>query len=68
MAETQSPLESQTMLLAVIGSISSLAVMFGYVPLTAEQMGAIATTLCMLFAFLRTVSKGEKISIKKVTE
>lgn len=67
MADEQYPWESQTMLIAFLGTAASLAASFGLVQLTAEQISALGVMLFPLIAALRKWSGGEKIVLKKVS-
>lgn len=62
---TKKPWQSQTELIAVLGTTASFAQMFGYVALTPEQIGMIGAGLFTLIGLVRTWSNGEKIVLKK---
>jgi hypothetical protein len=67
MADEQYPWESQTMLIAFLGTAASLAASFGLVQLTTEQISALGVMLFPLIAALRKWSGGEKIVLTKVS-
>lgn len=62
----QYPWESQTMLIAFLGTAASLATSFGLIQLTTEQIAALGVILFPLIGALRKWSGGEKIVLKKV--
>jgi hypothetical protein len=62
----QFPWESQTMLIAFLGTAASLAASFGMVELTTQQISAIGIILFPLIGALRKWSNGEKIVLKKI--
>jgi len=61
----QYPWESQTMLIAFLGTLGSLLASLGVVQLTAEQISALGVLLFPLIAALRVWSGGEKIVLRK---
>jgi len=65
MADEQFPWESQTMLIAFLGTVASLAASVGMIELTAQQIAAIGIILFPLIGALRKWSNGEKIVMKK---
>ncbi|MCK9571050.1 hypothetical protein M0R72_19030 [Candidatus Pacearchaeota archaeon] len=67
MADEQYPWESQTMLIAFLGTMASLAASFGLIQLSVEQIAAIGTVLFPMIAALRKWSGGEKIVMKKAS-
>ncbi len=67
MVDEQYPWESQTMLIAFLGTMASLAASFGLIQLSVEQIAAIGTVLFPMIAALRKWSGGEKIVMKKAS-
>jgi hypothetical protein len=65
MADEQFPWESQTMLIAFLGTVASLAASFGMIELSAQQIATIGMILFPLIGALRKWSNGEKIVMKK---
>lgn len=61
----QYPWESQIALVAFLGTLASLATMFGFVSLTPEQIAALGVVIFPLIVALRKWSNGEKIVLRK---
>ncbi|OPY54717.1 MAG: hypothetical protein A4E48_00296 [Methanosaeta sp. PtaU1.Bin060] len=68
MAPEQYPWESQTMLIAFLGTLASLAAMCGFVVPTTEQIAALGIVLFPLIAAIRKWSRGEKIVLRKTSD